>query len=332
MQACECYISTFEVVKLTTVSEIIWCDFQSPTLQLVSHLNITPPGTPESTSFPRSPHRNFAELGLYEDEPSPDAVEKPPSRGPGGGGGPPERGPGRGDPGRWRPRMSDLALTGTLEWVRAASRRSFSPQPHLTLFFSGMVTYYHPRLTSLFADRIGLPMHLHRLVNISSQDALSVVKEVDEVLARIDVGDYGSSLDWGTTARDVVEYWGDRITHMQAYLLNASDPSVNATAALPAIRTLAYTLLNPHMQPGLTPNASAWNLFFGVPSVLAPNAFAFDTHTTALERCTHQATGFLSHTHMSPQEHLLQTAVESVLGRLCNDVGNFALLGRHNDS
>ncbi|KAJ7093201.1 hypothetical protein C8R44DRAFT_815835 [Mycena epipterygia] len=302
-------------VRMNAGFEIIWCDFQSPTLQLVSHLNITPPGTPESTPFPRSPRRDLTpiDLGSY------DLEERPPRPGPGDGdGGPPGRGPGRG-PGRWPPRMSDLALTGPLEWVRAASHRSFSPQPHLTLLHAGMVTYYHPRLTSLVADRTGRPMGSHRLANISSQDAMSVVKEVDEVLAR---GAAGSAMDWGTTARDIVEYWGDRISHMQTYLFNASDLRANATAALPAIRTLAYTLLNPYMQPGLTPNASGWDLFFGVPSALVPNAL--DTNTTALERCTYQATGFLSQLYapqMTPQESLLQTSIESVLGRLCNDFG-----------
>lgn len=239
--------------------------------------------------------------------------ERPPRRGPGGDD-PPERGPGRDGP--WRPpRTSELALTGTLEWVRAASHRSFTPQPHLTLFYSDMVTYYHPRLTSLFADRIGRSMYSHRLANISSQDAVSIVREVDDVLARRATGgDNGSGMDWATTTRGIVEYWGDRITHMQAYLLNASDPDTNATAALPAIRTLAYTLINPYMQPGLTPNASGWDLFFGVP------VFTANANITALERCTFQETGFLSQSQLTPQEHLLQTSIESVLGRLCNDV------------
>ncbi|KAJ7090251.1 hypothetical protein B0H15DRAFT_779311 [Mycena belliarum] len=291
-------------VRMNAGFEIVWCDFQSPILQLVSHLNITPPGTPESSPLPRFPQ---------------DLPERPPWREPGDGdGAPPERKFGRDGPGRWRRRMSDLALTSTLEWVRAASRRSFSPQPHLALLYSGLVTYYHPRLTSLVPDRVGRPMHAHRLANISSQDAMSVVKEVDEVLARVAVGDYGSNMDWGTTARDIVEYWGDRISQMHAYLLHASEPSVNVTIALPAIRTLSYTLLNPYMQPGLTPNASAWDLFFGAPS----NVFGFDT-TTAFARCTYQATGFLSQLHatrLTPQETLLRTSIESILGQLCNDV------------
>jgi hypothetical protein len=163
-------------------------------------------------------------------------------------------------------------------------------------------------------------MDSHSLINISSPDALSIVKEVDDVLARRAAGDYGSGMDWGTTARGIVEYWGDRISHMQAYLLNASDPSANATASLPAIRTLAYTLINPYMQPGLTPNASGWNLFFAVPADLLPNAFVAHTNITALERCTFQATGFLSQAQLTPQESLLQNSIESILGRLCNDV------------
>ncbi|KAJ7043228.1 hypothetical protein C8F04DRAFT_1287569 [Mycena alexandri] len=299
-------------VRMNAGFEIVWCDFQSPTLQLVSHLNITPPGTPESDSTPRAPRRNLVDVEEVELLPSDafledsldDPAERPPRRGPGDGDGP-GRGPGRGGPGR-RPRMSDLALTGTLEW------------PHLTLFYADMVTYYHPRLTSLAADRVGRSMYSHRLLNISAQDALSVVQEVDEVLARRAAGDRGSGFDWGSTARGIVEYWGDRISHMRAYLHNASNPDSNTTASLPAIRTLAYTLLNPHMQPGLMPNASGWDLFFGLPSAVVPNPFA---NITALERCTYQATSFLSQLRTTPQETLLQNSIESVLSRLCNEFG-----------
>ncbi|KAJ6547100.1 hypothetical protein B0H19DRAFT_253126 [Mycena capillaripes] len=305
-------------VRMNAGFEIIWCDFQSPKLQLVSHLNITPPGTPERASFPpRSPRRNLAEMDLNT-EPLSD-LDEPPERPPRPGPGdddPPGRGPGRDGPWR-RLRTSELALTGNLEWVRAASHRSFTPQPHLTLSYSDMVTYYHPRLTSLLADRIGRSMYSHRLANISSQDAMSVVREVDDVLARRAQGENsGSGIDWATAARGIVEYWGDRISHMHAYLLNASNPDANATAVLPAIRTLAYTLINPYMQPGLTPNASGWDLFFAVPNVFSANA-----NITALERCTFQETGFLSQSQLTPQERLLQNSIESVLGRLCNDFG-----------
>ncbi|KAJ7261365.1 hypothetical protein B0H12DRAFT_1106458 [Mycena haematopus] len=278
-------------VRMNAGFEIIWCDFHSPSLQLVSHLNITPPGTPEKpSSWPPFPGRRLVPIDL-ETEPTSldDPPERPPRRGPGGGD-PPRRGPGRGGGGPWRPAISDLALTGNLEWVRAASHRAFAPQPHLTLFYSDLVTFYHPRLTSLVRDRIGRPMRSHRLVNISSQDARRVVDEVDDVLHRRDAGELGSGFDWGTTARGIVEYWGDRISHMHAYLLNASHPSANATASVPAIRTLAYTLVNPYMQPGITPNASGWDLFFALPTDLIPNAFAPNTNITALERCTSQAT------------------------------------------
>ncbi|KAJ6500467.1 hypothetical protein C8R45DRAFT_977819 [Mycena sanguinolenta] len=309
-------------VRMNAGFEIIWCDFHSPSLQLVSHLNITPPGTPEKpSSWPRFPGRGLIPIDI-ETEPTSldDPPKRPPWRGPGGGD-PPRRGPGRGGGGPWAPAISDLALTGNLEWVRAASHRAFAPQPHLTLFYADIVTYYDPHLTSLVRDRIGLPMHSHRLVNISSQDARRVVDEVDDVLVRRAIGELGSGFDWGTTSHAIVEYWADRISHMHAYLLNASDPSANMTAALPAIRTLAYTLVNPYMQPGLTPNASGWDLFFALPTALIPNTFAANTNVTAFERCTSQATGFLSDTQMTPQERLLRISVESVLTRLCNDFG-----------
>ncbi|KAF7359359.1 hypothetical protein MSAN_01278400 [Mycena sanguinolenta] len=276
-------------VRMNAGFEIIWCDFHSPSLQLVSHLNITPPGTPDKpSSWPSFPGRRLSVLlGV-------DLVVVI--------------------------RRGEVLAGEEVGPGELQFRISLS-LPHLTLFYCDMVTFYHPRLTSLVRDRIGLPMESHRLVNISSQDAQRVVSEVDDVLSRRATGDLGSGFDWGTTTVGIVEYWGDRISHMHAYLLNASDPRVNLTATLPAIRTLAYTLVNPYMQPGLTPNASGWDLFFAPPTDLIPITFATNTNVTAFERCTSQATGFLSETQMTPQERLLRISVESVLSRLCNDFG-----------
>ncbi|KAF7311592.1 hypothetical protein MKEN_01061900 [Mycena kentingensis (nom. inval.)] len=307
------------IVRMNAGFEVIWCDFSSPKLQLVSHLNITPPGTPEASKLPRWPPGRFHDIPLFDEDERPERVldrappgeddRRPPPRGPGGG----ERGPPRRPS---RPRISELALTSNLEWVRAASHRSFSPQPHLTVFPAGMVTYYHPRLTSLLpdrkADRNDLPMRAHRLVNISDNDARSVVEEFDSVLAR-SFGN-GSGMDWTGTALSIVEYWGTRVSHMHALLLNASEPTANITASLPSIRTLAYTLINPYMQPGSYPDASGWELFFGSSGV---------GNVTALDRCIHQTTAFLSELkHLqTPQEALLQESIETVLKRLCNDFG-----------
>ncbi|KAF7295275.1 hypothetical protein MIND_01066600 [Mycena indigotica] len=276
------------IVRMNAGFEIIWCDFNSSKLQLVSHLNITPPGTPltQRTWFPRFP----------DDLPSTPGY-------------PPQRRPPR------RPRISQLAETGQIEWVRAASHRAFSPQPHLTLLPSGMVSYYHPRLTSLVEDRINRSMNAHRLANISSSDAVDVVHEINAVLARFKAGVMGSGMNWIGTSLDIIEQWGDRISHMHALLLNMSDPSTDATASLPTIRALSYTPLNPYMQPGLTPNASAWDLFFG----MSPNVP--HGNVTAFERCTTQTTGFLTASQRTSQEDLLQESIETVLSRLCSDVG-----------
>nr|GAT51080.1 predicted protein [Mycena chlorophos] len=302
------------IVRMNAGFELIWCDFDSPKLQLVSHLNITPPGTPERLPFPRFPH--LLGVGDEDDKDKEPPKQQPPWRGPG-------REPGRrpgggrgGGPG-WSP-VAEIAKTGNLEWVRAASHRAASPQPHLTLFPSLMVTYYHPRLESVATERTNKSMTNHRLTSISVADAISVVEEVNDVVERFKAGDRGSGMDWTGTALGIIEYWGDRISHMHSLLLNASEPEANATASLLAIRTLAYTLLNPYMQPGIAPNASGWELFFGMPAVAG-----FDGTVTAWERCTRQKTDFLSHLAdlRTTQEILLQETIEIVLGRLCYDFG-----------
>ncbi|KAI0948579.1 hypothetical protein AcV7_010455 [Taiwanofungus camphoratus] len=105
----------------------MWCDFNFPSIQLVSHLNITPPGTP-----PVSP---------TEPRPSPS-----------------DRGPGTGRGSRPRRSwgmQSPLAIGAFSGWIRAAAHRGHVPQSHVHLHYASFVTFYHPRLHSLTPARVG---------------------------------------------------------------------------------------------------------------------------------------------------------------------------------
>ncbi|OSX64753.1 hypothetical protein POSPLADRAFT_1053564 [Postia placenta MAD-698-R-SB12] len=312
-------------VRMNAGFELMWCDFRSPTIQLVSHLNITAPGTPPGSSdMPPGPPPGSGRPVPPTGPPGRDA----PTRGR------------RGGMGGWSP----FGMTGFSEWLRAASQRGTVPQPHILLDYASLVTFYHPRLRSLAQTREGQPMRQHRIwTNISDADAQSVVDEIEDVLGRPPWRRVGSGMDWGALTRNVVEEWASRVVQLHEFLGNASaeldsGASVNTTATLQFVRRLTYSPLNPFMDTGASSNSTAWD-WFGSLSVSSEDMFAeqFPPHrsppppphpvaganASALRRCMYSATGFLNdpRIHKTPQELLLQASVETVLQRLCSDYG-----------
>ena len=300
----------------------MWCNFQSPSIQLISYLNVTAPGTPywNSSDFPgwpgrrpdRRPESDFAPPG------PPPPKGEPPRRGPGGD---PRGGPFSGLP-------SPFAATSFSEWLRAATVRNTSPQPHITLDFSSFVSFYDPRYQSLLRARaVQRSMREHRAwLNISDEDAAAAVQEVETVLNRTRMEESG--MNWGALARDIVEEWAGRTTQLKAYMRNASETeSLNTTEALLGVRRLAYSPLNPYMDTSVAQNSSAWTSFVNarvVPMTGYPVQLAEPwMNTSALERCKYAATG-VTHNPRIPltsQEVLLRTSIETVLERLCSDYG-----------
>ncbi|TFY69901.1 hypothetical protein EVJ58_g137 [Rhodofomes roseus] len=171
------------IVRMNAGFELMWCDFQSPSIQLVSYLNVTAPGTPywNGSGFPwpggpgRGPGRppedrpdHFAPSADPDDPPNKDPPQ-PPRRGPGRD---PHGGPFSGPP-------SPFASTSFPEWLRAATVRNLSPQPHVALDLGSFVTFYNPRYESLARARASQKgMREHRAwLNISDEDAAAVVRE-----------------------------------------------------------------------------------------------------------------------------------------------------------
>ncbi|GBE89557.1 predicted protein [Sparassis crispa] len=313
------------IVRMNAGFEVLWCDFNSPAIQLVSHLNITPPGTPPSTPWvPPAPAPG----------PGPDRPGREPGTGRGGPGSDRRR-PG----GPWG-QLPPLSLSASNEWLRAANHRSVFPQPHVSLDYSTFVTFYHPRLHSLVPSRVGQHMRQHRIwPNVSEADAHSVIHELDEVLRRPGWRNgwpFGTGMDWAALARDIVEEWADRIDQLHEFLGNTTAEmdgghwqTSNTTQALATVRRLAYSPLNPYMDTGSAPNVSAWTLFFEMK--LSPSSLLFPhrplpyrVNTTALQRCTYSSTGFLHynpHLRMTSQEELLLISIETIQERLCTDFG-----------
>ncbi|GAW07584.1 protein [Lentinula edodes] len=255
--------------------EIIWCDFESSSLKLVSSLNITPPGTPEARrSFPFPSNVDLNKLPV-------DELPLQPPRGPG-------RGPGRGrrpggGHGPWGFDMAPLARTGNLEWLRAASRYHSTVQPHLSLSYHQMVSFYHPRYRSLtttfdwqaaamdivtfWADRIAQIQNLLEAVN-STSNLTHIVTTVQQLSY--------SPLD-------------PFIAYGEA--LNASGHEI---------------VFNVRSSPMI------------VRGTITPNTTALERCTySATEFLTEPELQIL----MTNSEHILKTSMETILERICNDFG-----------
>ncbi|KAL1742104.1 hypothetical protein HDZ31DRAFT_84369 [Schizophyllum fasciatum] len=253
-------------------------------------LNITPPDTqpgqlPPFPPFPPPPGEDpeaVPQIILNES----DTLFKDPNH--------PHRPPHRGPPGRWW-QPAPLARSGNYEWLRAASRRPFTPQPSITLFPASLVTFYHPRLKSLLPSRANHTMTAHRAwADASDADVRSVVDELDDVLARSAQDMRGAGVDWQGVARGVVDGWADRIAELDAVLAR---PAGNATQLALRVRALAYTPLSSYMEPGTNPGASGRALFDGA----------------ARQRCEAAGTGFVrTGMVLTPQERLLRESIDVV--------------------
>ncbi|KZT74014.1 hypothetical protein DAEQUDRAFT_734889 [Daedalea quercina L-15889] len=311
------------IVRMNAGFELMWCNFQSPSLQPISYLNVTAPGTPywnssDSPRWPGGPGRGPGRDPGRRMENNL-APAEPPNKDP------PRRGPGRGGPFSGLP--SPFASTSFPEWLRAATVRNLSPQPHITLDYASLVTFYNPRYQSLVRARTTQKsMREHRAwPNISDEDAAAVVQEVEEVLSR-PAGE-GSGMNWNLLARDIVGEWAGRTAQFREFLGNASkDGNLNATEATLAVRRLAYSPLNPFMDTTTTSNSTAWTSFFDArPTFIGlPDIPMLSANTSALERCKYAATSAMHNPRvpLTAQERLLRTGVETVLGRVCSDYGS----------
>ncbi|KAJ3714333.1 hypothetical protein DFJ43DRAFT_1104261 [Lentinula guzmanii] len=303
------------IVRMNAGFEIIWCNFNSPSLRLVSSLNITPPGTPEARrSFPFPLDADFGQSSSDE---LPLHSFRPPGRGPGRG-----RRPGDGGRGPWGYNTAPLARTGFLEWMRAATRYHSTIQPHLSLSYHQMVSFYYPRYQSLYSSRSGKLMQEHLLwEHITDEDVRTFLDELDSVVST-DLP--GTEFDWQAAAMDVVAFWADRIGQTQ-HLLDGVNSTLNLTDVVRTVQQLSYSSLNPFIAYGDALNASGHDIVFNFRSSpsLSPGTIA--PETTALERCTYSATEFLAEPElqilMTSQEYILKMSIETILERLCTDFG-----------
>ncbi|EMD40586.1 hypothetical protein CERSUDRAFT_121303 [Gelatoporia subvermispora B] len=277
-------------IRMNAGFELMWCNFSSPSIQLVSYLNITPPGTPPGAPILELPPVGRPRTGTYR---LPRQLSPP----------------------------SPLAYVADGDWLRAAAHRSVVPQPQVQLDYSAFVSFYHPRLQSLVSARQGQTMRQHRIwPNISDSDAKSVVQEVRSVLLRSDSANFGFRLDWGDMATMIIDKWADRILQLHVFLDNATSVleaggNVNLTETLLAIRRLTYSPLNIYID---TTAVSSY------PSKSPNMTLKHYWDSSSYHRCVFSATVLLLSNPtipQTPQETLLRASVEAVQSRICLEYG-----------
>lgn len=209
-----------------------------------------------------------------------------------------------------RGKGSFFAQTSREEWLRSTSHRYLVPQPHVYPDWASFVTFYHPRLTSLVDARKGLARMADHIIKgyASKTDVDSIREEVEEVLRRGE--GTGSGVDWGQLGKDVVERYGDRLTHLKLIL---NPPTSNASSNFILMRRqtslLTYTLLSPFLDTTYLKNTS---------DASVPSTFWLPQ---AVERCSNQLTRTVSAPSLTSQEQLLKASIEIVTARICRDAG-----------
>ncbi|KAL7416249.1 hypothetical protein BDY24DRAFT_378963 [Mrakia frigida] len=319
-------------LRMNSGFEVMWCDFDSGALELVSHLNITPPDVPLSSGGSSWDHggggdHHFASPSSprgsseFDDALPPPPEGSYPGRRPGeGGGGPPGRGG-----------ASIFSSSSRFEWLRVSTHRYHIPQPHIVPDWSSFVTFYHPRLSSLVEARKGVSrMGDHQVKrDASEEDVSSVRDEIVEVLRRSS-GSRGSGVDWSQLSKDVVERYGDRLANLD-HILNGSSSSssnfgasssslssTNFTLLRTKLSVLTYTMLNPFLDTTHLSNTS---------SSSTPSSLWLPS---TLDRCSTYLTRTVSRSTLTDQERILKASIDFVTGRICSEIGGMfeeSLLG-----
>ncbi|KZP29859.1 hypothetical protein FIBSPDRAFT_926721 [Athelia psychrophila] len=271
-------------IRMNSGFELLWCDFTSSAIELVRHVNVTPP---------HDPHKESRYTALPNSVAGAGAPDAPPVLA-----------------------FPFFSLSSFHEWARMYTLYNMVSLPFLTLHPAGMVTYYHPRLASLAGARAGQRMAHHRIWPfITNEDAISVRSEVEGVVSRDFTA--GSGADWSSIVQTMVDNWTHRIGHVRLVLSNvtSSPPnSVNLTSAVQEVQLLTYSPLMPYMDTSSATNASGYDLFF--------SRRLSHPHESGLDRCTTQYTGWMHRSEaMTSQEDLLKTSVEIVQKRICLEFG-----------
>jgi hypothetical protein len=151
-------------------------------------------------------------------------------------------------------------------------------------------------------------MH-HRLEKISAADAARVQSELRSVITRKHGS--GSSVDWKSIARVVVERYADRLEYLRFLLSsNATATFTDAAEQAFAVRAQLLVMLGPYITTADVPQQQRQQQQLSAPanvSWLAP----------VVRRCATTLTSRIPLGMLTPQEVRIHAAVENTLREIC---------------
>ena len=144
--------------------------------------------------------------------------------------------------------LTPYATQTMWSFYRAASWHHRIPEMRITLHPAYFVSLYDPSYSSLTANN-KLPVHNHRLLDLSPQDVTVFNAEVTQALTAWRDDQYGllgSGIDWSAIAQAVVDRNSNRISEMRQILSNVS-PNSNITETVADVRLTAFALVMPYI-------------------------------------------------------------------------------------
>ncbi|KAJ4346359.1 uncharacterized protein N0V89_010288 [Didymosphaeria variabile] len=324
------------IVRMNAGFELIWCDFESPSLKLVSNLDVSAPYVSDSViplrtevqqpwlQRPLQLHAQ-ARLGIEDEGP---------------------HGPGMSDP------REPFRNTSNWFWFSAAAKR-YTGDLRIRLDPGGVFSFYEPGLQNQSRvriaediERFGLgpdgrwklklfPSHpwreqellglqrrrrQHRLTSVDEQDAQYMREAVEQRLrSSLEATRDGSKIDWSYVAKEIVTRHSNELKTLLSYLAKDLSDTDEEQASLKAwltnIRQLTHWFLLPFFEYPTPPyDDDKLADLFGTHSPLAQ---------TTLERCVSQYA--LDADPTTDEDAIFSHAITETLHALCSTVIKISL-------
>ncbi|KAF2445999.1 hypothetical protein P171DRAFT_431372 [Karstenula rhodostoma CBS 690.94] len=324
------------IVRMNAGFEMIWCDFESPSLKLASNLNVSAPRVSDGkiplwTELQQPLIQRPIQLGAQARLGSAD-------EGP--------NGPGMSDPGE------PFRNTSNWFWFSAAAKR-YAGDSRIRLDPGSVFSFYEPGLrnqsrvrvaedierfglkgngrwkSTPFLGRTGREEELlelqrrrrhHRLTSVDRRDAQYMRQAVEQRLRNtLEAKNDGSDFDWAHIAKEVATRYSDELKTLLSYLstdIPDTDEEVSLKAWLTTLRQLTHWFLLPFFEYPTPLPYDDYKLaeLFGTRS---PHAQA------TLERCVSQY--IVTEDLANDDDAIFARAITDTLHALCSTVVKIGL-------
>ena len=181
----------------------------------------------------------------------------------------------------------------------------FPGETRVKVDYSRVLSFFDPALSSLVEARTGKPKEAFRLDGISEVDSKYVRDQLTDMFTR---DGQGSGIDWGSIVQVVVDRYGGRLELLRRILQNPQS-KWNVTEQVAEARSQVLIMLTPYMLTSAIP-----------PNPTGPvNRSWIDP---VVKHCASTHTAWAPEALLTPQEKVIKGAVEEVLSRICDVLGD----------